>query len=485
MIKIDITLNDCKLSDVRVLDKNGDELTFSARRIFPKLYSYQKLEVLTNSDLVHARNWLNRIVTRWLVRDLVKNFSFMMRSLWSTYRISVDEEHLIELPLTMIAADGSKPWVARGCINHGIRPTILNEFLEMYRSRNPFDFGFLVRQTKSTRRTNIFNPYENTIFEYLYEKDVNQKTFGLSYSQYTNAKILHGRIATKNNQILQLSNKRLELSKKYPTFIEKTPGGYRVLKTYFTAPKLSHAIFLGNDFNLYHFLVECLIRLIAVPEKLYRGIPVVMEMGTHPNLIEFAKILTGAEPVLISPSESVQVDELILCREHGVKDPINVLERIDYLPQLAERIIKNVELKPIERKAKKIFFRRKKRLGRPLQNDDEIYKLLEDLGFYSCYPEEVSVSEIITLMQNCEILVAEGGAALTNLMFMKPGANLIQLIPAVGDFSMWAQYSKIFRINYHQILGFKNWVGKNGVAFDGYRVKPSALIAVIQRIHKY
>jgi len=85
-------------------------------------------------------------------------------------------------------------------------------------------------------------------------------------------------------------------------------------------------------------------------------------------------------------------------------------------------------------------------------------------------------------MQNCEILVAEGGAALTNLMFMKPNSSLIQLIPAVGDFSMWEEYSKIFQINYHQIVGSRKWVGKNGVAFDGYSINPSKFADAIQGI---
>ncbi len=482
MISIDITLNECKLANFKVSDKSGNQLTFSARRIFPKLHYYQKLEVLTNDDLAQAPNWINRSVVRWLIRDFVKNFSFVIHSFWNTYRIRIEGDNLIDFPLTVIAADGSKPWVARSCITQGIRPTIVNEFLEMYRSRNPFDFGFLVRSVKSSSNSNIFNPYESERFQYLYEKDFSPTNFELSYSQYSNTKILHGRLAIKKNQILQLSNKRLELSRKSPTFVEESPDGYKVLKTHFTAPHLPQAIFLGNDFNLYHFLVECLIRLIAAPEDVYKGIPVVIESGTHPNLIEFAKILTGAEPVLISPCESVQVDELILCREHGVRDPIKVLERVAYLPELAKRIIKNTHAQSLGIEPKRIFFRRKKRLSRPLQNEEQIYQLLEELGFYACYPEEFTVSQIVNLMQNCEILVAEGGAALTNLMFMKPNSSFFQLIPAVGDFSMWEDYSKIFQINYHQIVGSRKWVGKNGIAFDGYSINPSKFAAAIHGI---
>lgn len=482
MISIDLTLNESTLADLNISDKTDKQITFSARRIFPKLYSYQKLEVLTNDDLAQASNWLNRSVVRWVIRDVVKNFSFVTHSIWNTYRIQIEEDNQIEFPLTVLAADGSRPWVARGCITQGIRPTVVNEFLEMYRSRNPFDFSLLVRDAKSSRNSNGFHLYERKKYEYLYEKDFNPTKFELSYSLYANAKILHGRLAIKNNHILQLSNKRLELSRKSPTFVERTSTGYKVLKTHFSAPPLSRAIFLGNDFNLYHFLVECLIRLIAVPEKVYKGIPVVIEKGTHPNLIEFAKILTGVEPILVSPSESIQIDELILCREHGVKDPIRVLERIDYLPELARRIINNTPMQPIDQDTRKIFFRRKKRLSRPLQNENEIYHLLDELGFYSCYPEESTANQIVNLMQNCEVLVAEGGAALTNLMFMKPNSTLVQLIPAVGDFSMWEEYSKIFQISYHQIVGSKKWVGKTGVAFDGYEINSSKFAAAIQRI---
>jgi capsular polysaccharide biosynthesis protein len=481
MIRIEVTLNTCKLSDLKVSDKHGKQISFSARRVLPKLYSYQKLEVLTNDDMAQSPNWLNRSVVRWVIRDVIKNFSFVMHSIWKTYQIRIKEDYFIEFPITVLAADGSKPWVARGCIAQGIRPTLVNEFLEIYRSRNPLDFSFLVRNVKSSRKSNGFNLYENEKYEYLYENNLNPTKFELSYSLYANARILHGRLAIRNNQILQVSNKRLELAGKSPTFVEETSNGFKVLKTHFSAPPLPRAIFLGNDFNLYHFLVECLIRLVTVPEIIYRGIPVVIEKETHPNLIEFAEILTGAVPVLVSPSESVQIGELILCREHGVKDPNKVLERIDYLPELAKRIIKNTPMQPLKIDAKKIFLRRKKRLGRPLQNEDEIYSLLKEFGFHSFYPEEVTASQIVNLLQNCEILVAEAGAALTNLMFMKPNSTLVQLISAEEDSAIWEAYSKIFQINYHQIMGSKKRVGKNGIAFDGYNINSTKFVDSIQR----
>lgn len=481
MITLDVTLNSCDLQDLVLLDKNNNSINFSAHRIFPRFYRYQKLELITNDDLAHAPNRLNRSVTRWLIRDGIKNFSFIFHSLSNTYRLIIDEDDNFEFPLT-VKDDGIRPWVARSCIAKGIRPTILNEFLEMYRSRNPFDFGLLVRDAYSRDVVKKFKLYESKNFQFDYENDLNPSNFQLTYSLYENSKVLHGRLAINNDKILQLSNKRLELSKKSPTFVEETANGYRVLGAHYSAPSLKRAIFLGNDYNLYHFLVECLLRLMAVPELEYTGIPLVMEKGTHPNLVEFARLLTGVEPVLLSPSESVEISELILCREHGVKDPIKVLERIEFLPELSKRIVNKTIRKLDSSYASKIFFRRKKRLSRPLQNENEIYHLLEGLGFLSCYPEDLTATEIVNLMQNCQVLVAEGGAALTNLMFMKPDSKLVQLIPAIGDFSMWKDYSSIFKIEYHQIIGTKKWIGRNGIAFDGYEIDCQEIINTIKNL---
>jgi capsular polysaccharide biosynthesis protein len=63
--------------------------------------------------------------------------------------------------------------------------------------------------------------------------------------------------------------------------------------------------------------------------------------------------------------------------------------------------------------------------SRPIQNAIDIQKTLADIGFVAIDPELLSVESQINIFENAEIMVAEEGAALTNLIFAKKMRLLI------------------------------------------------------------
>jgi capsular polysaccharide biosynthesis protein len=60
-------------------------------------------------------------------------------------------------------------------------------------------------------------------------------------------------------------------------------------------------------------------------------------------------------------------------------------------------------------------------------NEDEITAWLVQHGFEVIYPEELSVAQQIALYSRATHVIAPGGAALTNMIFMPPGGWVLML----------------------------------------------------------
>jgi tetratricopeptide (TPR) repeat protein len=71
--------------------------------------------------------------------------------------------------------------------------------------------------------------------------------------------------------------------------------------------------------------------------------------------------------------------------------------------------------------------RRQVKLGRTTVNEERISKLLERRGFRPCDPGTMTVKEQIELFKDVEMIVAPGGAALTNLIFCPSQTIVIAL----------------------------------------------------------
>jgi capsular polysaccharide biosynthesis protein len=74
-----------------------------------------------------------------------------------------------------------------------------------------------------------------------------------------------------------------------------------------------------------------------------------------------------------------------------------------------------------------IYVSRAKAKGRFVQNEEEVVKLLAAYGFKTVYFEDHTFAEQVNLAFNCKNLVGLHGANLTNILFMQPKANVLEL----------------------------------------------------------
>ncbi|HKC29019.1 MAG TPA: glycosyltransferase family 61 protein, partial [Jatrophihabitans sp.] len=66
---------------------------------------------------------------------------------------------------------------------------------------------------------------------------------------------------------------------------------------------------------------------------------------------------------------------------------------------------------------------------RSIVNEAELLRLLDDRGFVSVDPGQLSVKEQIRAFGTASVIVAPHGAALANLIFARPGAAVVELFP--------------------------------------------------------
>jgi hypothetical protein len=135
--------------------------------------------------------------------------------------------------------------------------------------------------------------------------------------------------------------------------------------------------------------------------------------------------------------EYVQADELIVpsfvsrCH-YSVPETLQYLQKA-LIPQAQDRV-------DVSKFSKKVFISRKRSYRRKIINESDIIQLLEKKGFVAYCLEEMSIAEQIVLFYNAEIIVAEHGAGLTNLVFCRPQTKVVEIfhsrkVPTYFDLS--------------------------------------------------
>ena len=487
MIRIALEIT-CKRSAVQSLefkDINGKILESKFRRIIPNIWEFQSLELRTMIGNFRPDQLdMSTSVLRWIVRDIVKNFRFVMQTFAKTYRFVILVEDAQKLPMEITSpSDQGKVWVSRHSLWAGIQPTDLEGTLEEERLKNPLQFTAMVRNAEllSDSHQFLYEIYEQNNFslQKIEASDPRNDNFYVEAEEVCNAEIFHARVVVAQDQILQMSNRRTPLLPRSPGFVDEIHGSYQSFKLYHPQLDVEKALYIGTATNWFHFIVELAVRIAGVPKESYFGKPIILEAGAHRNILRLCHLMTGVDPIHVAVGQSIRVANLTVLREFGVDDPIDPVQRSQELRGFVNLVSREVSRHPTE-VMPKLFFRRPSHLYRPLQNEKEVAEFLESKGFVSIYPERHTLDEFISILDNADFVIAESGAAITNMMFARPTTRFLELTPALVTPEFWRTFIEVFGQGYFGIQGSTARLGAKGYAYDGYKISINKLRNILE-----
>jgi len=81
----------------------------------------------------------------------------------------------------------------------------------------------------------------------------------------------------------------------------------------------------------------------------------------------------------------------------------------------------------------KIYISRSRASRRRVINDEAVSNLLRDYGFVTLHFEDYTFEKQVHLAANASMLISIHGAGLTNMLFMKPKASVLEFRPQNDD----------------------------------------------------
>lgn len=418
-----------------------------------------------------------------LLKDFLRNPRFFIERLFKTWEIKIEDVSNSSLPIKFeFKKDRDTPiWVSRQAALAGVTPSDLDVSLELDYLRSPRKFELMIRSAVSEYKTK-YEMYEQKEFKMATTEDCQSPLLG--HKTYENVEIMSGRVITKSDEIIPVSNYRNEISVHHAGYLAKSEGSesYSVLRTYRNGEPLDKAIYVGYSSSWFHFLIECIPRLISIPKELRENTPLILPKDAPRQIVSICESLTKTKTIEVDRLEKILIKEIYLGIETGVVDPLEFEFRKAAIKRAVTEIRTNFTLNHNDEKKTKIYIKRPTGLFRPLQNEKKVISGLSKLGFKVISPEKMEFAEVLTYMTNARIIVAESGAALTNVLFTLPGARIVELYPGKGPMTFWPELAAIADAEVKKVMSIRCPIGPRGIARDGIYVSMRKLKKTIKQL---
>ena len=232
----------------------------------------------------------------------------------------------------------------------------------------------------------------------------------------------------------------------------------RCLKRRDAGPGL-HAV-LGGGRHYYHFFANDLFPLISYLNRLHqRGKP--LKLVVAPNLPAYQReilaALTQKWPE-ISLVELARSEVLTGARLLWI---FQIHSNYDWMPvdrPSADRLVAMLEqsgtkaVAPVPA-ARHLFVSRRDAKIRRMTDEGNVSAMLQGLGFVTFVPGQAAFAEQVAMFRGADVIVAVHGAALTNLLFCRPGTKIIEIFPENFIKSPYLWLSVCLGLDYSAVIG--------------------------------
>ena len=98
-----------------------------------------------------------------------------------------------------------------------------------------------------------------------------------------------------------------------------------------------------------------------------------------------------------------------------------------FRPELLQSVRDEFSANHSDAPHRRIYISRAKAARRKLLNEDQVWAVLEKLGFEKVFMEDLDFQDQVAMMQQAAIVVAPHGAAITNILFCRPGTHVVEI----------------------------------------------------------
>ncbi|RZK45337.1 MAG: glycosyltransferase family 61 protein [Hymenobacter sp.] len=204
--------------------------------------------------------------------------------------------------------------------------------------------------------------------------------------------------------------------------------------------------------NYYHWLADTLPRLLVLREK-YPDCTLLVP-APIPQYVSLSTAALGFHNILPLEKEAfIQVQHLVMpshIAHPGRQDPF-LIQNVS--KELLEAFGYSADMLPSV-SMKRIYVSRSRQKVRRLFNEKEILPLLISYGFEIMYFEEMDFEQQVKAMQSAAVVIGVHGANLTNVLFMRAGAQVVELLNEQLPNSCYFQLASNLNLNY-QVLPCK------------------------------
>lgn len=254
------------------------------------------------------------------------------------------------------------------------------------------------------------------------------------------ATVLHGKVVFSEGKFYLGDNMKIPTFgssyNQWPSHLfENSCGTYFSPAGGYVGESLEEAIFLGGTKNIMHFVIEDMPRIFLVDDfGLSESAPLIVANTLGPEILALIEMLSSRNVIRMDSFEMLSVKSLhildfnnpLMETMSGDRDSAALLFSENILDRARSGF--SVLKKPESVLRKRIFIRREPELFRPLINGRRIQKLLEsEFCFETHFLMDKSLEEIYQIFSGAEMVVAEYGAGLANIVFVEEECNVIEI----------------------------------------------------------
>ena len=436
---------------VQIKDSGGNVLNYSSKRVYLRMINFLMKEI---SLQYHGYN-LNRIklfrlAIQYQTSLTIRNFRLGLAELLWVHCLELDSEKEISLPINISnSLNKAGIWVSRTGVMSGMFSNNLSSEIEWNRLRKSFEIEYFVWKISSGwNKVDRFTHPEITSPHFL-EDTTPEGT--RKYKRVFNCWVVSGQFAFERTGVhyIDRSNKVDQVSRPTNHLFERE-GSIRAFVTGKRTLSLDRAVMFGSSSSWFHFLIEVLPRFQEINSKDMRQTHLLVRGDLPGTIREVLSRFQFKSQISLHDGEVVHVEDLLTVTDLRYPDATNLLLRTDEVKWVRDFIRKGLTF---PRGPDLVYLERDESLFRRLKNRNELSLLLRNLGFKVLNPENLTLEEQVFYFNSAKIVVAESGAALTNIIFMNSGASVVEIHPGNAQAGLWGSLGKIFGVTVKEVYG--------------------------------